>query len=314
MSLQLNVATKTNVKLRLALLGLAGAGKTYSALSIATHLVPGGVIMVLDSEHGRARLYADKFKFSHFDVDNFDPRNYIRLIKEAAALGVDVLILDSMSHAWQALLEIAEKEKGQGGKPFGGWDKATPIHRQFIDTILGCDMHVIATMRQKSDYSIETNDRGKASPKKIGLKAEQKSDVDYEFDIVGELDRDDHTMRITKTRCADLDGKQFYRPGEEFANSVKAWLDSGVKPESKPASDKLAAEPAVRTVTAEEVGKYAADAAVVAKGWDLSKLTLLAKARYNKAPLTKLSVPEFAAMIKYCKSSAPGPGVSDGSN
>jgi len=41
--------------------------------------------------------------------------------------------------------------------------------------MLSSSCHVIATARSKSDYVIETNDKGKASIKKVGLKAETRS-------------------------------------------------------------------------------------------------------------------------------------------
>src|SRR5262245_45143039 len=54
-------ATKLEAKLRLALAAPSGAGKTYTALQLATHL--SGPIALIDTERGSASKYADLFTF-----------------------------------------------------------------------------------------------------------------------------------------------------------------------------------------------------------------------------------------------------------
>jgi len=74
-------AVKRDAKLRLALCGPAGSGKTYSLLSIGSEL--GGPIAYVDTEHGSASKYADIFRFDVIEPDVFDPRDLIKLIKQA---------------------------------------------------------------------------------------------------------------------------------------------------------------------------------------------------------------------------------------
>lgn len=233
--LELKKATKEKCKLRLVLVGVPGAGKTYSALNIASNLAPGGKVLVLDSEYGSASKYADIFDFYTLEVTDHDPRNYIKLIKEAGQAGVDVLVIDSLSHAWQALLDLVSKEGAKSRNPYGGWDKGTPIQRELIEAILASKCHVIATARQKSEYVVAPNQQGKMAPTKVGMKSEQKADIEFEFDVAGELDTD-NSLRITKTRCPGINGKSFHKPGKELADILRAWLDAGAAPAPKPAS------------------------------------------------------------------------------
>ena len=90
-------ATKSQAKLRMAITGPSGSGKTYSALSIAAPL---GHAAVIDTECGSASKYADLFDFDVLELSEYHPRNYIEAIKAACAAGYDVLIIDSLSHAW----------------------------------------------------------------------------------------------------------------------------------------------------------------------------------------------------------------------
>ena len=100
-------ATKSQIKIRLALSGASGAGKTFSALSIASYL--GNSIAVIDTEHGSASRYADKFSFDVCELENHHPFKYIEAIETAEQAGYEVIIIDSLSHAWFSELELAGK-------------------------------------------------------------------------------------------------------------------------------------------------------------------------------------------------------------
>lgn len=100
-------ATKSQIKIRLALSGASGAGKTFSALSIASYL--GKSIAVIDTEHGSASRYADKFSFDVCELENHHPFKYIEAIETAEQAGYEVIIIDSLSHAWFSELELAGK-------------------------------------------------------------------------------------------------------------------------------------------------------------------------------------------------------------
>lgn len=231
-------ATKIKAKLRLGLCGLAGSGKTFSALMIATELAKlyradgrgEGRIAVIDSERGSASLYADKFDFDVCELDSFSPLAYVDKIREAESAGYDWIIIDSLTHAWagkDGALDQKDQAADRGGNSWTAWRNVTPKHNALVDAMLGSKSHVIATLRQKMEYVQET-EGGKTTIKKIGLAPIQREGMDYEFTLVGDVDLS-HSMKIAKTRCHEyIDvGDQFEKPGENFARRIYGWLMSG---------------------------------------------------------------------------------------
>lgn len=239
--IQFKKATKHQAKLRLALIGLAGSGKTYSALAIGTSLVEGGRVALIDTERGSASLYADKFSFDTLDLESHSPDSYVEAIEAAEEAGYDVIVIDSLSHAWagkDGALEQVDKIAKREGKSnnFTAWRDVTPKHNKLVDAIISCKAHVVVTMRSKMEYSLEKDDKGKSSVKKIGLAPIQREGLDYEMTVVGDMNLD-HTLVITKSRClgAVEVGEVIERPGEKIALKLRAWLNSGAVPEVKAA-------------------------------------------------------------------------------
>jgi hypothetical protein len=227
-------ATKTQLRARIALIGPSGTGKTYSALKIAEGL--GERIAVLDTERGSASKYAgDVADFDVVELETFPMDAYIRVIEAAGKEGYDVLIIDSLSHAWVgkggALDEVDKRSGGKGGK-FAGWKHVTPKHQALIDAILSAPMHVIATMRSKTEYAMD-KEGGKTVVRKVGMGAVQRDGMEYEFDLVGELDQQ-HNLTITKSRCAALDEQVIHKPGADLAQELRVWLGDGAEGREDP--------------------------------------------------------------------------------
>jgi hypothetical protein len=227
-------ATKAQAKLRMAVHGPSGSGKTRSALEVARHL--GKRIALVDTERGSASKYANLVEFDVQEVyDNYHPNRAIKAMDEAAAEAYDVLIVDSLSHFWNGpggFLELVDEEvkkmRARGGKAdsFAAWKEIDPIYRRLMQAILACPMHVIVTMRAKQEYVKEQDDRGKTTIRKVGMAPEMRDAAQYEFDVEGMLDID-HNLVIGKTRCDELDGKVFNKPGREVAEILKRWLSDG---------------------------------------------------------------------------------------
>lgn len=234
MALQFTRATKRQAKLRLALVGPAGSGKTYTALSIAQHL--GGRIALLDTESGSASKYADLFAFDTITPDSFEPNLCTETIHVAEKEGYDVLIVDSWSAFWAGTggaleqVDIATKRSRSGNKFTDGWGEVTPMQTRMVDAILRSKIHIIATMRTKTEYVIEENERGKKVPRRIGLQPVQRNGMEYEFDVVADLDIDNN-MVIGKTRCSALRGKVYQCAGKDVAAVLGAWLSDGTPAE-----------------------------------------------------------------------------------
>lgn len=230
-------ATKHQLKLRLALAGVSGGGKTYTALKIATHLVPNAKIAVIDTERASASLYADEFQFDSLELDTFHPREYIEAIHAAEAAGYDVIIVDSLSHAWagkDGLLDEVNKAEARSGGKFKAWGPAGETQNLLIDTITGCKAHVICTMRSKMEHVLEKGDDGKQTVRKVGMKVIQRDDVEYEFTLYADMDKDNR-MIVQKSRCSALSGKVIARPGKDVADTLLAWLNAGEPAVPEPA-------------------------------------------------------------------------------
>ena len=241
-------ATRKSLKARLALVGPSGSGKTLTALKIAKGL--GGRVAVIDSEHRSASRYAGDPDVPTFDVcelSSFAPQTYIAAIREAEKEGYDVLIIDSLSHAWAGKkgaleqVDLATARSRSHNSFSDGWRAVTPLQNELIDTILGSAMHVIATMRVKTEYIPEKNAKGQMVPRKVGLAPVQRNGVEYEFDIVGDLDAE-HNLVIGKSRCRALAGEAIAQPTEALGQQLKTWLDEG-EPEDAEAIEK--ADPGV---------------------------------------------------------------------
>jgi hypothetical protein len=229
-------ATREQAKARIALAGPSGAGKTYTALAMATAMVDR--VALIDTERGSASKYAagksgHGFAFDTLQMHKFDPRDLVSALAAAGAAGYGAVIVDSLSHFWMGtggMLELVDaigKRSGGGGN-WGGWKDARPFERAMIEALLAYPGHVIVTMRTKSEWVIEEDARGKKQPKKIGTKAEQREGIEYEFDIVGDLDLE-NTLVVSKSRCPELSGAVVNRPGVDMAATVLAWLQDGTE-------------------------------------------------------------------------------------
>jgi hypothetical protein len=228
-------ASKSQGRLRFALIGQSGGGKTYTALSVATALAAaeGGRIAVIDTEHGSASKYASgkPFDFDVLELTDFNPRNYSDAIRAAGEAGYSVIIVDSLSHAWTGkggALEMKDNASRRAGvNSFTAWKDITPLQNELIDTMLQSRCHIIATMRAKTEYVIEKDERtGKSVPRKIGLAPVQRDQIEFEFDLAGEMDQE-NTLTITKTRCPELAGKCLQKPGADLAKILLGWLSDG---------------------------------------------------------------------------------------
>lgn len=213
-------AQRKNAKLRLALSGTAGAGKTYSALLIAKEF--GSRIAVMDSERGSASLYADLVPFDVCELEEKNLQEYLAKIREAAAAGYEVLVIDSYSHSWVGALEAIDRA--------GGWTKGgktiSPLVAKLVDAILSYPGHVIATMRSKADFAIEVVD-GRARMKKMGMATVAREGTDFEFSVMLELNTDGG-LTVSKSRCPALIGGVYSREDvTKIARTLKAWLGEG---------------------------------------------------------------------------------------
>ena len=97
-------AIKSKSKLRVMLDGASGSGKTYSALVLAAAF--SDKVAVIDTEHGSASLYADKFNFDVVQLKPpYAPENYIEVMKAAQAAQCNNFIYDLESTDREVFVE-----------------------------------------------------------------------------------------------------------------------------------------------------------------------------------------------------------------
>lgn len=218
-------AERKQAKLRLALAGPSGSGKTMSALLMAKGL--GGRIAVIDTEHGSASLYADIADFDVLELHApYSPERYAEAITAAEQSGYSVLIIDSYSHEWTGsggCLESNEKLAHQKfkGNTWAAWNETTPRHRKLTDKILTSPLHIICTMRSKTET---VQGEGKKVIK-LGMKSEQRDGTDYEFTVVLDITHDGHAAIASKDRTKLFDQPEVI--SEETGRRLLAWLNDG---------------------------------------------------------------------------------------
>lgn len=228
---QFKKATKKQVKARIAIAGPSGSGKTYTGLVAATALAQGGQIAVIDTERGSASLYSDYFDFDVLELEPpFSPQVYKQAIKAAENAGYGVILIDSLSHAWEGeggALDLADEATARQRTPnsYTAWREVTPLHREMVDAMLQSKAHIVATMRSKTEYAIESTN-GKTNIRKVGLAPIQRAGMEYEFTVVGDMDIDNKIV-ISKSRFAPLQSKVQLKPDINFFKPFVDWLNSG---------------------------------------------------------------------------------------
>lgn len=226
-------AMRKKAKLRLALTGPSGSGKTYSALLVAKGI--GGRIAFIDTEKGSASLYSDIANFDVLELDPpFSPERFIEAIKSAEDAGYETLILDSITHEWGGvggcleLVDTIAKAKYRGNS-WSAWSEINPRHRLFLDAILRSPMHIIATMRSKTETAqVEENGRKKVA--KLGMKSEQRDGVEYEFTTVLDIGHETHHAVASKDRTKLFSNSDPVILGEDTGKMLLNWLESGINP------------------------------------------------------------------------------------
>lgn len=227
-------ATKDQQKARVAIQGVSGSGKTWTGLSVAHGLANGGRLAVIDTERGAASLYVgvDGIRFDVLQMHRYDPRDLVKALAAAANAGYDSVLVDSLSHFWKGTdgtLDQVDKAKGRyGNNSFAGWKEGTPMQNDMIDALLAYPGHVTVTMRAKTEWVLQENDRGKKEPVRMGLAAEQRKGVEYEFGLVCGMDIS-NTLTVLKSRCPVLHNAVIQAPNgaRDIAKPFLDWLNDG---------------------------------------------------------------------------------------
>lgn len=235
MSFEVKKAKRQRRPLKISLEGLSGSGKTFSALRLAFAMRRAGIgrkIVVADSENESAGLY-DGVRIDdevwEYDVcpippEMQTPAGYTRCYEHLVGAGYDIVIIDSLSHAWHGAMEQVDRfARANKGDKFGGWAQVTPEQRKMLSTLTDPRAHLITTMRVKSEYE-RVDDNGKAKIKKVGMKTDQRENTEYEFDCVVRLEPEGHFAKVEKVRgCTAMDHRAGDAPGPDFWKPLFDW-------------------------------------------------------------------------------------------
>lgn len=225
-------SVREQMRARIALQGPAGSGKTLTGMRLAAGLSPDGVFAVVDTER-RALEYAqrrgenlpDRFDFLHTMPATADPAKLPGLIAEADRAGVGSLLIDSLSPYWSGTDGALDRVDRSRDKR-AGWSEYRPVENAFREALLTFSGHLIVTMRVKTEYVTEYGTDGKVRVRRLGLKADQRDTIDYEFSIIGEMDAE-HALTVVKTTCPDLVDRRIERPGVDLVETLRDWLGQG---------------------------------------------------------------------------------------
>jgi hypothetical protein len=230
--MQFQKAQRHKAKLRLGITGPSGSGKTYGALLIAKGI--GGRIAVIDTERGSASLYSHLADFDVLELaPPYTPERFTQAVNAAGEAGYDVLIIDSISHEWNGVggcLELVDAVASAKfkGNSWSAWNEVTPRHRNFLDALLRSPLHIIATMRSKTETA-QTEENGRKKVVKLGMKSEQRDGVEYEFTTVLDIVHEGHYALASKDRTGLFQGDPTAITEDTGARLLE-WLESGDAP------------------------------------------------------------------------------------
>lgn len=245
-------AAKRRRPARVALCGPTGSGKTRTAMIAMDELCGPGNWGIIDTERDSALDYADIHDFVHASLTPpYSPQRYVERIQAAAAAELPGLIIDSLTHGWSmqgGILEMVDKAKARhGGNAYAAWSEGTPAQNELIDAMLAFPGHLFVTMRSKMDHVQEKDERtGNTTIKKVGMAPIQRDGVEYEFQVVCDIDIH-HQLVVSKTRCVLLKDAVVTEPDGLWWRTLSSWLDSGKAP----------ADPAVVAVIVEAMNVIA---------------------------------------------------------
>jgi ABC-type dipeptide/oligopeptide/nickel transport system ATPase component len=233
-------AIKHEAKGRTAIIGPAGSGKSYTMLTLARKLAgPNGRIAAIDTEHGSLSKYADLFDFDVIELDSFAPDKFLSALQAAESAGYQVFCCDSLSHFWVGkggALEFVDmaKKRSQSRDDMAGWKEFRPHERAMVDAMIASPCHVIVTMRTKTAYEEQVNERtGKKQRVKIGLAPVQREGMEYEFDLILSGDEENNFV-IDKTRCPAYSGKVLTKPSAKDFDAFQDWLNGAAREQAPP--------------------------------------------------------------------------------
>lgn len=242
---QVTEAKREKMKGVIGFIGCSGSGKTASALLTAFGMMQEAYpdlseeelwkkIGVIDTEHKRSKLHVGlvygEVKIGNFLHIDFTPpyttERYNEAVQVMKKAGAEVLIIDSLSHNWQGEGGIVETHGNMSGNSFQNWGKLSSETNDLIKTLTQNNVHILATLRTKTEYVVEPDGKGKMAPRKVGTKPVQKDEMEYEFMLNFVIDID-HIADTSKDNTQMFEGNP-QKITAEVGRKLYKWLELGI--------------------------------------------------------------------------------------
>jgi hypothetical protein len=233
--MKLQTASRKKAKIKLGLSSVSGGGKTFSSILIAKGLCNDlSKVAIIDTENNSADLYAHLGNYQVLPlIAPFSPERYIEALNSCEKAGMEVIILDSISHEWEGKGGVLELSDQLGGQYQSAWKTLTPRHESFKQAIIQSPCHIITTVRRKQDYVLQEkqNKNGKMvqAPVKAGFKEVTREGWEYELTVNLELELN-HFATASKDRTNLFMGKPAFIPDETTGKMILDWCNQGTKP------------------------------------------------------------------------------------
>lgn len=281
--MKLKLATRKRARIKMALQGPSGSGKTYSSLRIAYGLCGDwSKIAIVDTENSSADLYAHLGEYNVIGLCvPHSPERYNEAIDTCVKAGIEVIILDSVTHEWEYLLDY---HASLPGNSFTNWSKVTPRHNAFIQKILSSPCHIICTVRTKTDY-VMTEKNGKQVPEKVGLKSVQRDGLDYEMTLVFDLDIKSYAT-ASKDRTGLFFGKPEQKLSIETGELIADWCNSGDRVTVDEVSNRIGSCKSIQELLT-LYRAYPKYQEVLLKGFEQKKRELILQAPNGRSEISK---------------------------
>jgi len=233
---EIQKAKRELIWVKVALMAASGGGKSYSSLRLATGMLEelkklgleqNGKILLGNTEQKRGLYYANEFSYDIVNIHApHEPEMYVDFIRYAVEQDYPILILDSTSHEWEGKGGCLELHQQAGGN-YPAWAKVTPRHNKFLIEIADSPIHIIATMRGKDQYVMETDDNRKTTIKKVGLGAKQREGFEYEFTTTFMIDQKTNLAESQKDNTHIFEEDLNVKLTEEHGKRLVRWSNSG---------------------------------------------------------------------------------------
>ena len=272
-------AERKQCKASILIEGLTGSGKSGLALILGQALAGDfEKVFAIDTENNSLPLFSginssSGGKFENFQIGNltpelgYKPSHYLMFREEAVKAGASVVILDSISHAWQykgGILDILSEVKATSNNrnEYAAWGDPRVVKEKglLFELLRDNRVHCISTVRVKEKMEIGVNEQGKTTVQSLGEQQIMQADIKYEPDLVLHMEEAGTATTapratVVKSRYAMFTKGESYIFTKELCEQLRQYLEEGTSPEAIAETQHKEYEDAVKAYLKEHPNK-----------------------------------------------------------